>query len=79
MDITNLIELETICLELKAQTKEQVLEELACMLEAAGKLNNKRLFLSDVGSEKRSETLGLTMVLLFHMLKVTQSQSQQSP
>ncbi|CAH0531766.1 hypothetical protein CTH30272_04014 [Allocatenococcus thiocycli] len=48
MDITNLIELETICLELKAQTKEQVLEELACMLEAAGKLNNKRLFLSDV-------------------------------
>ena len=48
MDITNLIELDTICLDLKAQTKQEALEELTKMLEDAGKLNNSSQFLVDI-------------------------------
>ncbi|ANW24452.1 PTS fructose transporter subunit IIA [Vibrio coralliilyticus] len=48
MDITNLIKPETICLDLKAQTKGEVLEELVSMLDAAGKLDSKERFLADV-------------------------------
>lgn len=48
MDITNLIELDTICLDLKAQTKQEALEELTQMLDAAGKLNNPSQFLVDI-------------------------------
>lgn len=48
MDITNLIELETICLDLKAQTKDEALKELVDMLEAAGKLNSQSQFLADI-------------------------------
>lgn len=48
MDITNLIELETICLDLKAQTKDEALKELVEMLEAAGKLNSQSQFLADI-------------------------------
>ncbi|MCE0495573.1 fructose-specific PTS transporter subunit EIIC [Vibrio salinus] len=48
MDIKNLIGLETICLDLKAQTKNGVLIELVDMLESAGKLNSKSQFLADI-------------------------------
>ncbi|MGY2574199.1 fructose-specific PTS transporter subunit EIIC [Vibrio sp. C8] len=48
MDIKNLIELDTICLDMKAQTKQEALEELTEMLEAAGKLNNSSQFLVDI-------------------------------
>ncbi|HHF2996951.1 fructose-specific PTS transporter subunit EIIC [Vibrio diabolicus] len=48
MDITNLIEQETICLDLKAQTKDEALKELVEMLEAAGKLNSQSQFLADI-------------------------------
>ncbi|MGF1690825.1 fructose-specific PTS transporter subunit EIIC [Photobacterium kagoshimensis] len=48
MDITDLIEPEIICLELKAQTKEGVLQELVNLLDSAGKLADKDQFLADV-------------------------------
>ncbi|MCG9680226.1 fructose-specific PTS transporter subunit EIIC [Vibrio sp. Isolate24] len=57
MDITNLIKPETICLDLKAETKEEVLKELVGMLDAAGKLESKERFLSDVW---RREEIGNT-------------------
>ena len=40
MDITNIIEPEIICLELKADSKQAVFEELAEMLDSAGKLSS---------------------------------------
>ncbi|EGU43446.1 PTS system, fructose-specific IIABC component [Vibrio ichthyoenteri ATCC 700023] len=57
MDITNLIEPETICLDLKAQTKEEVLLELVGLLESAGKLVNKNDFLVDIW---KRESIGNT-------------------
>ncbi|MBY8084296.1 fructose-specific PTS transporter subunit EIIC [Vibrio fluvialis] len=48
MDITNLIELDTICLDLKAQTKDEALVELTTMLDSAGKLNCPSQFLADI-------------------------------
>ncbi|ENM5777513.1 PTS sugar transporter subunit IIA [Vibrio mimicus] len=48
MDITNLIEPELICLELKANSKEEILIELVDLLDKAGKLTDKQQFLKDV-------------------------------
>ncbi len=48
MDITDLIEPEIICLDLKARTKEGVLKELVDLLDVAGKLADKDQFLTDV-------------------------------
>ncbi|HGH6026933.1 TPA: fructose-specific PTS transporter subunit EIIC [Vibrio mimicus] len=48
MDITNLIEPELICLELKASSKEEILIELVDLLDKAGKLTDKQQFLKDV-------------------------------
>lgn len=48
MDITNLIEPETICLDLKATTKDDALKELVELLDAAGKLADKEQFLADL-------------------------------
>ncbi|OAN11670.1 PTS fructose transporter subunit IIA [Photobacterium jeanii] len=48
MDITDLIESEIICLDLKATNKEDVLAELTDLLDAAGKLVDKTQFLADV-------------------------------
>ncbi|MEH0367610.1 fructose-specific PTS transporter subunit EIIC [Vibrio mimicus] len=48
MDITNLIEPELICLELKANSKEGILIELVDLLDKAGKLTDKQQFLKDV-------------------------------
>jgi fructose-specific PTS system IIC-like component len=48
MDITNLIGPETICLDLKAKTKDEALEELVDLLDSAGKLANKEKFLADL-------------------------------
>lgn len=58
MDITNLIEPETICLELKAQTKEEVLLELVELLEAAGKLVDKNDFLADIWKREKIGNTG---------------------
>ena len=48
MDILNLIEPETICLDLQAQTKDEALKELVELLDAAGKLTSKSQFLADI-------------------------------
>lgn len=58
MDITNLIEPETISLELKAQTKEEVLLELVELLESAGKLDNKNEFLADIWKREKIGNTG---------------------
>ncbi len=44
MDITHLIEPEIICLDLKANNKEDVLIELVELLDNAGKLTDKQQF-----------------------------------
>ncbi|GAB2652161.1 fructose-specific PTS transporter subunit EIIC [Vibrio panuliri] len=48
MDITTLIDTDSICLELKAQTKQQVLAELVDILDSSGKLVDKDQFLRDI-------------------------------
>ncbi|CAK1698472.1 fructose-like PTS system EIIC or EIIBC or EIIABC component [Vibrio crassostreae] len=48
MDITNIIEPEIICLELQADSKQAVFEELVELLDRAGKLSNKSEFLDDI-------------------------------
>ncbi|GAL38181.1 PTS systemfructose-specific IIA /IIB / IIC component [Vibrio maritimus] len=45
MDITDFIDLDTICLDLKATSKQAVFEELVDMLDSTGKLANRTLFL----------------------------------
>lgn len=57
MDITHLIEPEIICLDLKANNKEDVLIELVELLDNAGKLTDKQQFLSDIW---RREEIGNT-------------------
>lgn len=57
MDITNLIEPEIIKLDLQSRTKDNVLQELAELLDKAGKLNDKSQFLADVW---RREEIGNT-------------------
>jgi fructose-specific PTS system IIC-like component len=57
MDITHFIESDTICLDLKATTKQQVFEELVEMLDGAGKLSNKPLFLEELWAR---ESIGNT-------------------
>jgi fructose-specific PTS system IIC-like component len=48
MDINSLINTQLICLELKAKTKKELFEEMAQMLDAAGKLSSKKNYLLDV-------------------------------
>lgn len=48
MDIDSLINSQLVCLELKANSKIELLEEMAGMLESAGKLSSKKNYLSDV-------------------------------
>ncbi|MEZ8059722.1 fructose-specific PTS transporter subunit EIIC [Vibrio splendidus] len=48
MDITNIIEPEIICLELQADSKQAVFEELVELLDRAGKLSSKSDFLDDI-------------------------------
>ncbi len=57
MDITHLIEPEIICLDLKANNKEDVLIELVELLDNAGKLTDKQQFLNDIW---RREEIGNT-------------------
>ncbi|WP_325205797.1 PTS sugar transporter subunit IIA [Vibrio sp. 03_296] len=51
--MTNLIEPEVICLDLKANSKEDVLIELVEMLDKAGKLTDKQQFLRDIWLSRR--------------------------
>lgn len=58
MDITTLIEPDTICLDLKATTKEGVLKELVDILDAAGKLADKTQFLDDIWQREQIGNTG---------------------
>ncbi|MEF1253437.1 fructose-specific PTS transporter subunit EIIC [Vibrio sp. M260112] len=58
MDITNLIQAETLCLELTATTKQQVFEELVGMLDKAGKLADKEQFLADLWARENIGNTG---------------------
>lgn len=70
MDITNLIELETICLDLKAQTKDEALKELVEMLEAAYKLNSQSQFLADIWKREEIGNTGFDDGIAILMPKV---------
>ncbi|WP_135385506.1 fructose-specific PTS transporter subunit EIIC [Vibrio tasmaniensis] len=48
MDITDIIDPEIICLDLKADSKQAVFEELVELFDRAGKLSNKSEFLDDI-------------------------------
>lgn len=48
MDINSLISSQLICLEVKANSKVELLEEMAGILERGGKLSSKKDYLSDV-------------------------------
>ena len=58
MDITNLIEAETICLALNAHTKEEVFTELVDRLDSAGKLVSKDQFLEDLWKREKIGNTG---------------------
>jgi len=58
MDITNLVQSETICLNLKATTKEEALKELVELLNDAGKLADKEQFLADLWAREEIGNTG---------------------
>lgn len=58
MDITNLVQAETLCLEMTATTKQEVFEELVGMLDRAGKLADKEQFLADLWAREKIGNTG---------------------
>ncbi|HAS61996.1 MAG TPA: PTS fructose transporter subunit IIA, partial [Vibrio sp.] len=58
MDITTLIDTTTICLDLKAQSKEEVLSELVDILDGTGKLADKDQFLLDIWKREQIGNTG---------------------
>lgn len=58
MDISHLIALDTINIDLQANSKTEVLKELVDMLHAAGKLNNSDKFLADVWQREQIGNTG---------------------
>ncbi|MCL9781242.1 PTS fructose transporter subunit EIIC [Vibrio sp. S4M6] len=48
MDIHSLVNARLICLDLQAETKQEVLEEMASILDKEGKLSDKKQYLADV-------------------------------
>lgn len=59
MKITDLLTSDTIALNLKADTKETILAELADQLQAAGKLNNRDEFLQAIHAREEQSTTGI--------------------
>lgn len=78
MDITHLIEPEIICLDLKANNKEDVLIELVELLDNAGKLTDKQQFLNDIWRREEIGNTGLKKELPFHTPKVLRWRCLQS-
>ncbi|USD67389.1 fructose-specific PTS transporter subunit EIIC [Vibrio sp. SCSIO 43136] len=58
MDITHLIEPQVICLDLRATTKQEVFNELVEMLDNAGKLEDKSLFMDDLWQREEIANTG---------------------
>ncbi|ROV58419.1 PTS fructose transporter subunit IIA [Vibrio ponticus] len=58
MDITTLLDTNTICLDLQAQTKEEVLAELVDILDCTGRLSDKDQFLRDIWKREQIGNTG---------------------
>lgn len=59
MKITELLNQDTIILDLQAQSKEDALNELANQLDDAGKLNDKQAYINDIFSREKQSTTGI--------------------
>lgn len=59
MRITQLLTEETMILDLKAVSKQEVLDELAGQLDAAGKLADPKLFRADIQAREEQSTTGI--------------------
>jgi fructose PTS system EIIBC or EIIC component len=59
MRITDLLTKDTIILELKAKTKETVIEELVNQLDAAGKLHDKEAYKEAIFAREAQSTTGI--------------------
>lgn len=59
MKITQLIQEETIILDVEANTKEQVMEELADKLDAADKLVDKKKFIEEIWQREKQGSTGI--------------------
>lgn len=59
MKITNLLSLETINLDLKATTKEEVINELVDILDKAGKLSDKDAYKKAIWARESNSSTGL--------------------
>ncbi|WP_404451060.1 fructose-specific PTS transporter subunit EIIC [Virgibacillus necropolis] len=59
MKITELLSQDTIILDLQAQSKNDVLNEIADQLDYAGKLNDKQSFINDIFNREEQSTTGI--------------------
>ncbi|MBZ4683702.1 MAG: fructose system or component [Fusobacteriaceae bacterium] len=59
MKITDLISVETICLDLKSKTKSEVIDELVDILDKAGKLNDKEAYKKEILKRETVSSTGL--------------------
>lgn len=59
MKITKLIHEETIVLDLEADSKSEVIEELANKLDAAGKITDKDQFIADIWDREKQGSTGI--------------------
>ncbi|MBB5356157.1 PTS system fructose-specific IIC component [Anoxybacillus mongoliensis] len=59
MRITDLLTEDTIVLDLKAQTKKEVIEELANVLEKTGKLHDRETFIEAIFAREAQSTTGI--------------------
>ncbi|MCX8003148.1 MAG: fructose-specific PTS transporter subunit EIIC [Anoxybacillus mongoliensis] len=59
MRITDLLTEDTIILDLKAQTKKEVIEELANVLEKTGKLHDRETFIEAIFAREAQSTTGI--------------------
>ncbi|KFZ42162.1 PTS fructose transporter subunit IIA [Anoxybacillus flavithermus] len=59
MRITDLLTEDTIILDLKAQTKREVIEELVDVLEKTGKLHNRQTFIEAIFAREAQSTTGI--------------------
>lgn len=70
MDITTLLDTNTICLDLQAQTKEEVLAELVDILDCTGRLSDKDQFLRDIWKREQIGNTGFEDGIASRMPKV---------
>ncbi|SES34004.1 PTS fructose transporter subunit IIABC [Salipaludibacillus aurantiacus] len=59
MNITELLRKETILLDLTSSSKNEVIEELAAKLDAAGKLSDKKRFIEEIHEREGQSSTGI--------------------